>query len=225
MLPEAILFDFDGTLVDTEWSIYSAWLRTYERFGQDLPIEVYVQCIGSDFNTWSPQTHLEELTERSLDWPAMDAERQIEIEAELKEQGPVEGVRELLESLLGKTRLAVVSSSSHQWVDGWLERLGLIHYFENITCRGDAPRIKPAPDLYLACAQSLAVDPSECVVIEDSLNGVRSAKSAGMTAYAIPNRITTVSDFNEADAVYETINDLGHALFLNKNCISQPLSE
>lgn len=213
MLPEAILFDFDGTLVDTEWAIYSAWLRTYQRYGQDLPIEVYVQCIGSDFQTWSPQTHLEELTGRSFDWEQMGAERQVEIESELSEQGPFEGARELLSTLAGKTRLAVVSSSSHRWVDGWLERLELASYFERVTCRGDAPRIKPAPDLYLASAEALGIAAENCHVVEDSLNGVRSAKSAGMTAYAIPNRITTVSDFREADAVYQTLAELGGALF------------
>lgn len=213
MLPKALLFDFDGTLVDTEWAIYSSWLRTYQRVGQDLPIEVYVQCIGSGFHTWSPKTHLEDLTGDSFDWETMDAERQIEIEAELREQGPVEGVRELLAELSGKTRLAVVSSSSHSWVDGWLERLDLRSFFENVTCREDAPRIKPAPDLYLACAKILDLDPAHCLVIEDSLNGLRAGKSAGMTAYAIPNRITSVSDFQEADGVYETILALQGALF------------
>ena len=213
MLPEAFLFDFDGTLVDTEWAIYSAWLRTFQREGQDLPIEVYVQCIGSDFATWSPQTHLEELTGRTFDWPTMDAERQEEIMAELREQGPMAGARELLESLQGKTRLAVVSSSSHGWVDGWLERLDLMPFFESVTCRGDAPRIKPAPDLFLASAKALNLPPESCLVIEDSLNGVRSAKSAGMAAYAIPNRITTVSDFSEADNVFQTLTSLGDALF------------
>ena len=167
MPPEAILFDFDGTLVDTEWVIYQTWVQVYQRFGQELPIEVYVQCIGSDFETWSPQTHLEELTGKSFDWPTLDAERQVQIEAELSGQGPVEGGRELLASLSGQARLGVVSSSSHRWVDGWLERLDLASYFENVTCRGDAPRIKPAPDLYLAAAQAIGVETSNCLVVED----------------------------------------------------------
>ncbi len=217
MLPEAVLFDFDGTLVDTEWAIYSAWLRTYQRYGQELSLETYVQCIGSDFETWSPKTHLEELTNRSFDWVRYDSERQEEIEAELREEGVVAGMRDLLASLAGKTRLTVVSSSSHDWVDGWLERLDLRGFFENVTCRGDAPRIKPAPDLYLASAQALAVTTENCIVIEDSLNGVRAAKSAGMTAYVVPNRITSVSDFREADAVYETVEALENALLLNKS--------
>ncbi|MBK1834494.1 HAD family hydrolase [Roseibacillus ishigakijimensis] len=213
MLPDALLIDFDGTLVDTEWAIYSAWLRTFHREGQDLPIEVYVQCIGSDFATWSPKTHLEELTGKTFDWEAKDEARQQEIVAELAEQGPVPGAREVLSLLAGQTRLAVVSSSSHDWVDGWLARLDLAKYFETTICRGDAPRIKPAPDLYLAGARALGMNPSQCLVLEDSLNGARSAKAAGMTAHVIPNRITRVSDFAEADGVFSDLTAWSRSLF------------
>ena len=171
-----------------------------------------MQCIGSDFDTWSPKTHLEELTGRTFDWALLDKERNQSIRANLAGQGPVEGVRELLPTLAKKARLAVVSSSSHDWVDGWLDRLGLAEYFEVTICRGDAPRIKPAPDLYLQAARQMELLPEECLVIEDSLNGCRAAKSALMTAYVIPNQITSVSDFSEADGVFQTCEQLGVAL-------------
>ncbi len=61
MLPSAVLFDFDGILVDTEWAIYQAWLETFQREGHDLPLSLYTRCIGSDFDTWSPKSYLEEL--------------------------------------------------------------------------------------------------------------------------------------------------------------------
>jgi putative hydrolase of the HAD superfamily len=211
---KAILFDFDGTLVDTEWAIYQAWLRTFQREEQDLPIETYVQCIGSDFAVWSPKTHLEELTERNFPWDELDISRNQEIRADLAEQGAVDGVSELLSHLTenGDCRLATVSSSSHDWVDGWLERLDLEEYFELTVCRGDAPRIKPAPDLYVAAAERLSLAPEECLVIEDSRNGMLAAKAAGMTAYVLPNRVTTVSDFSEADGVYTSVPALHSAL-------------
>jgi len=101
--------------------------------------------------------------------------------------------------------MAVVSSSSHQWVDGWLERLGLARFFETTVCRGDAPRIKPAPDLYLEAARRLGVSAADCLVIEDSLNGLRSARSAGMRVWAVPNRVTECLDFSEADRILESI--------------------
>jgi len=220
MHPKAILFDFDGTLVDTEWVIYCAWRDFYRSEGQELPIEVYVQCIGSDFDTWSPKTHLETLTGRSFDWELLDKERNQGIRANLAGQGPVEGARELLATLSGRVRMGVVSSSSHDWVDGWLEKLGLAEFFELTVCRGDAPRIKPAPDLYLQAASQMSLPAEECLVIEDSLNGCRAAKAASMTAYAIPNRITSVSDFSEVDGVFHTVEQLGAALtdafFYNK---------
>lgn len=199
---KAVLFDFDGVLVDTEWAIYDAWHRTFRENGHPLPLEVYNQCIGSDFNTWSPKTHLEELTGTSFDWHDLDSKRQEKIESDLAGEGPMPGVVELLETLssLGIPR-AVVSSSSPHWVDGWLERLDLRKHFDQVVRRGDAPRIKPAPDLYLEAAKRFGLDPAECLVIEDSLNGVKAAIAAGMPVWAVPNRVTACLDFSLADAV------------------------
>jgi HAD superfamily hydrolase (TIGR01509 family) len=203
---KAVLFDFDGVLVDTEWAIYDAWHRTFRENGHPLPLEVYNQCIGSDFNTWSPKTHLEELTGAAFDWHDLDSKRQEKIESDLAGEGPMPGVVELLEALssLGISR-AVVSSSSPHWVDGWLERLDLRKHFDQVVRRGDAPRIKPAPDLYLEAAKRFGLVPAECLVIEDSLNGVKAAIAAGMPVWAVPNRVTACLEFSLADA---TLSDL-----------------
>ncbi len=209
----AVLFDFDGVLVDTEWAIYQAWLRTFQAHGQDLPLEIYTHCIGSDFATWSPKIHLEELTGQAFDWHDLDARRQEEILAELTHEGTMPGVIPWLEQLTrGGIRRAVVSSSSHHWVDGWLEKLSFAHHFETVVCRGDAERIKPAPDLYLEAARRLALAPADCLVIEDSLNGVKSAKAAGMTVWVVPNRVTTGLDFAAADRVFPSMVELAAAL-------------
>lgn len=206
---EAVLFDFDGILVDTEWAIYQAWLRTFERHGHDLPIEIYTRCVGSDFDTWSPKTHLEDLTGNSFDWHQLDADRQVEIRAELEKAGPMPGVVPLLEKLRAAgTALAVVSSSDHRWVDGWLDKLSLRHFFQTTVCRGDAPRIKPAPDLWLEALRQLDKPAERCLAIEDSLNGVRSSKEAGLTVWAVPNRTTAGLNFSEADRVLRSLNEL-----------------
>ena len=177
----AVLFDFDGILVDTEWAIYQAWLKTFRGHGQDLPLSLYTRCIGSDFDAWSPKIHLEDLTKLGFDWVKMDAQRQIEIRAALEMAGPIEGVMELLAEIRNHNiPAAVVSSSSHFWVDGWLDKLGMRDFFSEIVCKGDAARIKPAPDLYLEAAGRLGVQAEECLVIEDSLNGLISAKAASI---------------------------------------------
>lgn len=206
---EAVLFDFDGVLVDTEWAIYEAWHRTFQRHGHDLPLETYTQCIGSDFDTWSPKTHLEELTGDAFDWHQLDADRQVEIRRDLEQAGPMPGVVGLLGQLRERgVTLGVVSSSGHDWVDRWLEQLGLMSYFETITCRGDAPRIKPAPDLWLEAVRRLGKPASSCLAIEDSLNGVKSAKEAGLTVWAVPNRTTACLDFSLADRIVPSLEAL-----------------
>ncbi|MGJ8634243.1 MAG: HAD family hydrolase [Luteolibacter sp.] len=200
MEPKAVLFDFDGILVDTEWAIYQAWLRTFQKEGQDLPLSLYTKCIGSDFDTWSPKTYLEELTGQEFDWIKKDADRQVEIRSELEEEGAIPGVEDFLEAIREKgVPMAVVSSSSHDWVDGWLEKLSLGKWFQDVICKEDAPRLKPAPDLYLEGARRLDMEPGSCLVIEDSLNGLISATAAGMKTWVVPNRVTSKLDFSAAE--------------------------
>lgn len=209
----AVLFDFDGILVDTEWAIYQAWLRTFQKHGHDLPLEIYTHCIGSDFATWSPKNHLEELSGLNFDWHDLDHSRQEEILRDLENEGPMPGVTDLLNQLILKNiRRAVVSSSSHHWVDTWLEKINCIERFEAVVCRGDAPRIKPAPDLYLEGARRLKLAPADCLVIEDSLNGIKSAIAAGMTVWVVPNRVTEGLDFSGAERVFPSLGDLAAAL-------------
>lgn len=204
----AVLFDFDGVLVDTEWAIYQSWQRFFESHGHPLPLDIYTRCIGSDFATWSPKTHLEEITGMAFDWHDLDARRQQEILRDLTHEGPMHGAVKFLQDLAATALpCAVVSSSSHRWVDGWLEKLGLAGYFNTTVCRGDAPRIKPAPDLFLEAARRLAVAAADCLVIEDSLNGMSAAQAAGMPVWVVPNRVTAGLDFTVADRVFRSLAD------------------
>ncbi|MBK1831590.1 HAD family phosphatase [Verrucomicrobiaceae bacterium R5-34] len=207
---KAVLFDFDGIVLDTEWPIYMTWKALFEREGQELPPEIYVKCIGSDFDTWSPETYLEELTGKQFDWETENAARQVDILKNLEGSPAMPGAVPLIECLAEHPDIltAVVSSSSHHWVDGWLEKLDLSKNFNTTVCRGDAPRIKPAPDLYLEAARQLGVAPSDCLVIEDSMNGMISAHQAGMQVVVVPNRLTSVLDFSEADWQTKSLAEL-----------------
>ena len=211
----AVLFDFDGVLVDTEWPIYQSWRRVFEDHGHALPLDVYTRCIGSDFATWSAKTHLEELTGLAFDWHDLDARRQEEILSDLADEGPMPGALEMLDRLASAAiPCAVVSSSSHHWVDGWLEKTRLAGYFSTVVCRGDAPRIKPAPDLFLEAAKRLALAPADCLVIEDSHNGLIAAHAAGMPAWVVPNRVTGASDFALAGRVFRSLAECAAAVSL-----------
>lgn len=196
----SLLFDFDGVILDTEWPIYLSMQRVFREHGHELPLHEYVQCIGSDFRTWSPETHLEELTGKTFDWSVIGIERNAWIRSEIEKLDAMPGVRETLRYCKAeKIPCAVVSSSSHDWVDRWLEKLDLTDFFEFIIAREDAPRIKPAPDLYLEAVRLLERPASECLVIEDSHNGLLAAHAAGCPVVAIPNRITAEIDFSDAE--------------------------
>ncbi|MBT8043365.1 MAG: HAD family phosphatase, partial [Verrucomicrobiae bacterium] len=106
----AVLFDFDGVILDSEWPIYQSWSRLFHREGKQLDPEIYVRCIGSDFDTWSPEKYLEELTGKSFDWEAENAARQVEILRDLEHAEPIPGAAELFQKLANHAT-AVVSSS------------------------------------------------------------------------------------------------------------------
>ena len=196
---KAVLFDFDGLILDTEWPIYTSWLRLYQREGQDLPVQMYAQCIGSGFHTWSPEAYLEELTAKEFDWDKENAARQLELEADIETQELLPGIRESLIQLKEKKIIcAVVSSSSHQWVDRWIAHHQLDEFFLTTVCREDAKQIKPAPDLYLEGAKQVGVEPAQCLVIEDSQNGILAGDEAGMRTVVAPSRLTDHYSFELA---------------------------
>ncbi|MBK1789555.1 HAD family hydrolase [Persicirhabdus sediminis] len=196
---QAVLFDFDGLILDTEWPIYTSWLRLYQREGQDLPVQMYAQCIGSGFHTWSPEAYLEELTGKEFDWEKENAARQIELEADIETQDLLPGIKQTLIGLKQKGIIcAVVSSSSHAWVDRWVSHHQLDEFFLTTVCREDANQIKPAPDLYLEGAKQVGIKPAHCLVIEDSQNGVLAGAEAGMRTVVVPSRLTQHYEFELA---------------------------
>jgi len=100
---EAVLFDFDGTMMDTEWIIYEEVQRIFHDEGEELPLEEYSKCIGSSYDTWSPQTYLEELTGKTYDWDTLRAARDQRIRDRMENQGLIEGVVEVCLCLLCRT--------------------------------------------------------------------------------------------------------------------------
>lgn len=204
-----LIFDFDGLLVDTEWAIYQSWLRLYEREGCSLPLTLFNSCLGSGYTHWDPGRYLEEQTGKTYDWEAEHAARQVEIERDLLGEGLLPGAAELLDAAhaLGLP-MAVASSSSRRWVQGWLVRLGIFERFRGTFCRTDGYAVKPAPDLFLAARECLGVPSCDCLVLEDSQNGVEAARRAGIPCVAIPNRVTEGGDFSAATWRASSLHDV-----------------
>ena len=205
----AVIFDFDGLLVDTEYAIYSSWERVFASCGHALPLDLFNQCLGSGYTHWNPGEHLEQLTGRTFDWEAVNGRRQEEIVRDLEHAGLLPGACELIRSLAeAGTPMGVASSSSHRWVDGWLNRLGIMPYFQTVVCRDDGLPVKPDPALFLKAAENLGMQPAECLVLEDSQNGTTAAHRAGMPVISIPNRVTEQADFSLATSKIRSLAEL-----------------
>ncbi|MAS96416.1 MAG: haloacid dehalogenase [Verrucomicrobiales bacterium] len=205
-MPKTIIFDFDGLILDTEVAVYESWADNYRAFGHDLPLDIYVQCVGSDFGTFDPKSHLESLTEESVDWEHWD-ERRSQIALERTHQlAPFAGVLELLLSASEIGIPCVVASSSpREWVEGHLGRLGLLEHFTATRCIDDVEAPKPAPDLFLAAAEVTGIPPADAIVLEDSRNGLLASQAAGIPCVVVPNRITEKLNFDGAAAILSSL--------------------
>jgi putative hydrolase of the HAD superfamily len=201
-----LIFDFDGLIVDTESATYHSWRELYDGHGQVLEIAQWVRCVGSDFGGFDPFDELERRCGRALDWDQLEPERirrARELDA-LMDARP--GVRErLLEAGLMGLPCSIASSSPRSWVEPWLDRLGLVEHFSHVCTKDDVARVKPAPDLFLLAATRLRVEPAHALVFEDSLNGVRAARAAGMRVVAVPGPITADLDLSAATARLDSL--------------------
>lgn len=201
---KCIIFDMDGVLVDTEALHYRVWRQVFSEQGINVEYEVYKGCIGSTaeflyglvdqaYGT-SFRGH-KELKERFK-----TIKREI-----LEKEGiqAIDGVKEIL-SLLQKDgySMAVASSSPQDMIDWVAELAGLSGYFELMYSAERVERPKPAPDVFLKAAEEMQMRPEECLVIEDSANGVRAAKAAGMTCFGFANPGSGNQDLSAADGVF-----------------------
>jgi HAD superfamily hydrolase (TIGR01509 family) len=204
----AIVFDFDGLILDTEEPVYRSWLEVYEEHGEELPFERWVQIVGSTTAGFHPQHHLEERLGRSLPKDVLDRRIGRRTEMILSKEVLPGVVGRIQEAKVMGLKLGVASSSTSEWVRGHLKRLGIVDSFDCVRCRDEVPNAKPEPDLYLAVLECLGVGASEAFAIEDSPNGVLAAKRAGLRCVAIPNSITARLDLGHADLLLGSLAEV-----------------
>lgn len=200
MPTRALVFDFDGTLADTESAVLASWQETFREHGTELPLEAWYAVIGTQHTTRAMFALLAERVP-GVDVEALRPVTRARVLSRLETLGPRDGVLGYLDTARERgLGLAVASSSSGGWVNSHLERLGLAGYFDAVLT-GDRHKAKPDPDLYLAALAALGADAGEAIAFEDTPHGVTSAKAAGLTCVAVPNVITESLDFGAADVV------------------------
>ena len=214
---QAIIFDFDGLIMDTELPEFRAWEEVYADHGQALGMKEWATVIGSSYEAFNPLDHLAGLTGGDLDREAVTAAKLLRQNELLQGLEPLPGVREYVRDAgsMG-IRLAVASSSPRYWVEDHLRESGLLPSFEALVTREDVSVVKPAPDLFLAALKALGVDAQNALAIEDSPNGVTSARAAGLFAVAVPNTLTRLMDLSHADLTIPSLADVPLAELLDR---------
>jgi len=209
----AVVFDFDGLVVDTETPILRGWEAEFARHGVEFPADLVVAAntgtVRGQAGYIDEYDLLEELVGGPVDRDAIQA-RRVAMHAEWLERAvPNPGVLDWIDAVReAGMGIAIASSSSRQWVEDNLARLGLSGRFDAVLTRTDVEeRAKPDPAVYRAAVDALAVDASQAAALEDSPHGVRAAKAAGLTCVAVPSGITVGLDFGHADLVVDSLLD------------------
>jgi HAD superfamily hydrolase (TIGR01509 family) len=203
---EALLFDFDGTLIDTEGPSYRAWQELFADYGHELALERWVARVGT-IGGFDPIEELEDLVGAQVDRDAVSEARARRRDELVASELLRAGVREYLDDArrLG-LHVGIVTSGPREWVAHHLDRLGEADGWDCIVCADYDPTVaKPAPTLYVRALAALGVEPDEAVAIEDSSNGVRAAKAAGLFCVAVPNPVTVGLDLSGADLVVDSL--------------------
>lgn len=207
----AVLFDFDGLLLDTEYPEFRSWHEVFASHGFTLAQETWVAHTGTGatLNSFSPYEILEHKLGRVIDRDAIRRARRQRVSELMDAETLLPGVEaRMQEAVRLGLKVAIVSSSPRQWIEGYLDRFGLNDAFDAILSADDVTNTKPDPELYLAALTRLGLRAEEAIVFEDAPHGIASAKGAGLYCIAVPNRLTSLCNLDRADRVIASLSAL-----------------
>lgn len=187
----AVIFDFDGTLIDTEKHLYDVINQHLEQHQKEpISIDFYRQSIGGA--ALDLHGYLEDTIGKNATQVIYDDHHMKSVNLPM-----IENMNQLMEQLERKSiPFAIATSSSKQNIQPALDQLGLTERVPVIVGREDVDEVKPAPDLYLKAVQALNLNPSSCLAIEDSVNGATAAQNAGLGVIVNTNQMTQHMDFS-----------------------------
>jgi len=189
-------------ILDTETAEHQAWQELYREHDVELPLDRWVECIGTSTANWSPFDQLERQLGELIDRARVRARISTRIAEILADRSALPGVTEfILRAGELDVPVGVASSSNRQWVESHLQRLALRDRFDVIRCSDDVDRVKPDPELYLSVCDALGASPEASIAVEDSPHGIRAAKAAGLYCVSVPNALTRNLCMDAADLV------------------------
>lgn len=207
MAIEGVLFDMDGVLVDSEPLHLEVERAIFEELGIGISEEEHYAYVGmAPLEVWKSIRRRYDLKTPAETLYRREQNRKLTL-FEQREIPLVEGVFPLLQRLYEKGYpIALASSSPRRIIDLFVEKTGVGDFFRFLISAEEVERGKPAPDIFLAAAERLGCSPSDCLVIEDSANGVQAAKAAGMYCIGFQNSNSGYQDLSVADRVVESFS-------------------
>jgi len=209
---QAVLFDMDGLMVDSEPLAREAWRLTVAALGREMTDAILAEGFGMRYQEFAVMVC------KRLDLPLTP-------EALLRQTfgvflknlpgrlAAMPGLALLLNWLKqGSVTRALVTSGVKAYADIVLRDLELGGYFAVVVTGDDVREGKPAPECYLLAAERLGLAPADCLVLEDAPNGIQAAKAAGMTCWAVPNTHTRLLDVSQADQRFSSLEEVYQAL-------------
>jgi HAD superfamily hydrolase (TIGR01509 family) len=201
----ALVFDFDGLILDTETPLIDAYAEVHAAHGVPFDRAAFLHSVGHADYAFDPWHGFSPHADRA----ALEVDRRGRKDALMLQQPILPGVVALLDAARARGfRVGLASNSEHTWVDPHLQRLGLFEHFEFIACRGDAPSPKPEPDLYRLVLNRFGLRGHDAIALEDSHTGVLAAKRANLWAVAVPNASTAHHDFGHADLQFKSLAEV-----------------
>jgi len=205
----ALIFDFDGLILDTEGPVFQSWQELYQEFGCVLELATWAEYIGMSPGVVDLFLPLETCLGCPVDRLILEPLRERRELALIAEQSIRPGVLTYLTRAhqLG-LMIGLASSSPCAWVTGHLERLDLLQFFDVIQAADDVARTKPDPSLYHTVLHCLGLLPDQAIAIEDSPNGILAARRAGLYCLAVPNHLTRQLSLDQANLQIDSLADL-----------------
>ena len=203
---QAVIFDLDGVIVDSERLHIDAWKTLFRDRGVRVTDEQFRNAVGqTDYGFLEEIFAREKIDAEPRDWQL--AKREIYVGLLHSEAAEHPGVGDAVRALARGYRLAVASSAWRMCIDIVLQKFDLTDHFDVIVAKEDVTRHKPDPEAYLETARRLSIEPARCAAIEDSLRGVEAVKRAGMRCIAVTNNFTA-DQLSEADLVVDSLSEL-----------------
>ncbi|GAC1354309.1 MAG: HAD family hydrolase [Ktedonobacteraceae bacterium] len=205
----ALIFDFDGLILDTEESEFQTWQEVYAEHNARLPLDQWATAIGGGLEAFDVYGYLEAQIGRTIQREDIAVRRRERNRELLALKTVLPGVETyLVEAKRLGLKRAVASSSSRAWVTDHLSRLGLLESFDYLRCGDEVTHRKPDPELYLDVLKEFGITGDQAIVLEDSPNGVRAAQAAGIFCVAIPNVVTGQLPLDHADLRLASMADM-----------------